>query len=287
MFTFIYSQSAGIIINEVSNGPSGSQEWVELLVIGDPLNPTDPVDLTGWILDDNNGDFEANSAGVGITTGHIIFTSAFSSVPPGSLIVIYNDQAGEQDPLLPSDDVTDSNGDNIYVLPANDASFNVCTTTPTIGDASYICSVPVVSAALIPNVWSRVGLRNGGDAIQIRQPNGTFYHGYSYGDVDTVFPTFPINGLPSFDIGAGGTGSTFGFECSDWEESGNFFRSDNSSSTVRSPGISNSSLNQIFIDKIKNGTLDYTNLSNSANCSSIPVPVIIITNRNTTFRVNN
>ncbi len=270
-----FSQSSGIIINEFSNGPSGSREWVELLVVGDPLNPTANVDLTGWIFDDNNGIFEANSAGVGIAQGHIILSSAFNSVPPGSLIVIYNDQittppGDERDPLIPPDDPTDIDNDRVYILPANDSSLNICTTTPAIGDASYSCSSTIVSASTVTNVWTRVGFRNGGDAVQVRKPDASFFHGYSYGDVSEVLPTNPYptfpSGASSFNIGTGGTGSTYGFNCGDWEDKANFFKSTNSSSTVRSPGASNSSSNQIFINKITSGSFDYSNPSNPANC---------------------
>lgn len=281
----IYGQTAGIIINEVSNGPSGRQEWVELLVIGNPVSPTTNVDLTGWIFDDNNGDFESGGAGFGINSGHIILNSTFNNVPPGSLIVIYNEE--EKDALIPVDDPTDSNGDGIYVLPADHSSFDACTNRPSVADSGYTCVSTVVNAsALVSNVWEgNITLRNSGDVAQIRMPDATFFHGFSYGSINLPpFPNFPISGNPSFRAGAGGTGTTFGFECGDWEDSNNFFRSDNSSSTTRSPGVSNSALNQIFIDKITNGTFDYSNLANSINCT---VPIKIITNRNATYRVNN
>ena len=269
-----FSQEAGIIINEVSNGPSGSQEWVELLVIGDPLNPTANVDLTGWIFDDNNGDFEGNTAGVGIAVGHIKLNSAFSSVPPGSLIIVYNDENMERDILIPADDPTDSNGDGVYILPANHSSLDVCATTPAIGDISYSCTSTVVQASTLSNVWrDNVALRNGGDAAQTRKPDGTFFHGYSYGDLDLSLgvPIFPISANASFNVGSGGTGSTFAFQCGDWEDSANFARS---TASGRTPGVSNSVDNQIFIDKITNGSFDYSNLSISTNCIDVPTIAI-------------
>ncbi|UOB16880.1 lamin tail domain-containing protein [Abyssalbus ytuae] len=268
VFFLLYKVSVaqGIIINEVSNGPSGSQEWVELLVTGNPLSPTANVDLTGWIIDDNNGDFEGNLTGVGIATGHIQFSNILNNVPPGSLIVIYNDTVSEQDPALPPNDPSDIDNDGIYVLAANDVAFNVCTTTPTVGDASYNCTDIVVSAATVTNVWSRIGLRNGGDAFQIRKPDGTFFHGFSYGDVGAPFPNFP-SGKTSFNAGTGGSGSTFSFSCGDWEEGSNYSQD----TTTRTPGIANDSSNQIFINKIVDGSLNYTNLSDPANCSSCSI----------------
>ena len=83
--------SQGAIINEFSNGASGSKEFIELLVIGNNANPNDPVDLSGWIIDDNNGDFQSSGAEFAIGRGHFQLGSCFSSIPPGVLIVIYND----------------------------------------------------------------------------------------------------------------------------------------------------------------------------------------------------
>ncbi|MEM7039935.1 MAG: hypothetical protein AAF570_23380, partial [Bacteroidota bacterium] len=48
----------GAIVYEFSNGTTGSQEYIELVVIGPDGNENcGPVDLRGFIVDDNNGDF--------------------------------------------------------------------------------------------------------------------------------------------------------------------------------------------------------------------------------------
>ncbi len=269
--------TSGVIINEVSNGDGGSKEWVELLVIGDPNNPTAPVDLTGWIIDDNNGDFEGSVSGVGIASGYLILGSTFNSISPGSLIVIYN--VGDPDTVLPADDPTDANGDGVYVIPSNDSSLNGCTTRPTSSDPSYL---PCTTTT--PN-WTRIGLRNGGDAIQVRKPDGVFFHGFSYGDVANVggalLPNFPISGNPSFNAGTGtGTRATFYFGCGNWEDSGNFNRT--TTLADRTPGTANSATNQVFIDKMIDGSLDFCDLGNPDNC--IVPGATVITNRNITYR---
>lgn len=71
-----------VIINEWSQGNGGDREWVELLVI------TGPVDLRGWDLGDE-------SAGDLAFTNHALW----SSVPSGSLIVVYNGDS--PDSILP------------------------------------------------------------------------------------------------------------------------------------------------------------------------------------------
>ncbi|WP_378187005.1 gliding motility-associated C-terminal domain-containing protein [Aquimarina sp. W85] len=258
------SQEAGIIINEVSNGASGIKEWVELLVIGDPANPTSPVDLTNWIIDDNNGDFQSLSTGVGISTGHIILGSIFDDVLPGSLIVIYNSNdpdVGE----LPADDVFDINDDHVYVVSIDAVSLKNSGTKPTNANAAY---TPCIQSSTTVTSWGRISLRNSGDAFQVRKPDGSFFHGFSYEDIDanTLAPTFPISNNPSFNVGAGGSGSTFSFACGDWENSANFTRS---GLEGRTAGLANSSANQIVIEKIRNGTFDYANLGNPINCTQL------------------
>ena len=72
LILFLFSSQSifanGIIVNEASNGTSGAREFYELLVVGSASNPTGAVDLDGWIVDDNNGDWE------GTTTGAVSYT---------------------------------------------------------------------------------------------------------------------------------------------------------------------------------------------------------------------
>ncbi|MEP3211417.1 MAG: gliding motility-associated C-terminal domain-containing protein [Maribacter sp.] len=253
------AQEAGIIVNEASNGPSGNKDWVELLVVGDPLNPTNPVDLTGWFFDDNNGDFEGTSS-TGITGGAIVLSSAFNSVSPGSLIVIYNQS--DKDAAIAADDPTDANNDKVYILPGNHVSLSGCT-NPTTTNPNYIpCTGTTAS-------WSRSTFRGSGDVMQTRKPDGTFFHGFSYGNVGAPFPNFP-NGNTSFNAGSGGAGSTFIFGCGDWTDSGNISADTAANST---PGVTNSSSNANFIENIRLGSLNYTNLADPTNCSDPCDPI--------------
>jgi|GEM_PF-3251435 Ca2+-binding RTX toxin-like protein len=93
-----------VIINEWSQGPSGlTAEWVELLV-------TTPTDLRNWKLADSTGIYTtfANS-------------SFWQSVQPGTLIVIYNGNSGQRDPVLPADDVS-LNDNNFRIVVAHNNS---------------------------------------------------------------------------------------------------------------------------------------------------------------------
>ncbi|MBJ2176196.1 VCBS repeat-containing protein [Aureibaculum sp. A20] len=264
----ICSESAGIIVNEMSNGDGGSQDWVELLVVGDSANPTAPVDLTGWFIDDNNGEFQGSSS-TGVAPGSIVLGSNFNAVSPGSLIVIYNQS--DRDAAIPADDPADSNGDGVYILPGNHASLNGCSNLPSSTNTDYLpCTSTTAS-------WSRVAFRNTGDAVQTRRPDGTFYHGYSFGNVVAPFPYFPCGGQ-SFNLGNGGAGSTFAFQCGDWEDASNFIRS---GKTGRTPGAINSAENQYFLTNVLNGTLDYDNLSNAQNCSAADLSLVKTVNNST------
>ncbi len=254
--------SQGLIINEFSNGPSGTQEWIELLVIGDSAFPTATVNLIGYILDDNGGNFEASTGGVGIADGHIKFGNAFNAIPPGAIIVIYNE--GSKAANIPLDDPVDANNDSVYILAGNHSSLQACSSVPVIGTFSYSCT-PTSSQ------WNYVGLRNGGDAIQIRTPLNQLYHGFSYGDVTAPFPLFPSS-VSSWNIGNGGTGLAYEFDCGDWEVLTSFNEINESVST---PGFPNTGNNNNFIAKLRNGTFNYDSLH--VNCSSTvvnPPPVI-------------
>lgn len=251
-------KSQGIIINEFSN--DGANEWVELLVLGNPSSPNSPVNLTGWIIDDNGGNFEGTIAGVGIAAGHIVLSSSYNAVTPGSLIVIYSE--GNKSPTIPADDPTDSNNDSIYILPGDHSSLQICSTTPTIGTFSYSCSPTT------PSSWSNIGLRGSGDAIQTRspEPSSNLFHGFSYGDVGAPFPLFP-SGTSSWNIGSGSSGLAYAFNCGNWEVQTNFNEINEPTAT---PGAPNTTNNSNFIARLKNGTFDYTNLTDNCN------PLIVV-----------
>ncbi|MBK8151954.1 MAG: hypothetical protein IPK61_02030 [Saprospiraceae bacterium] len=136
----------GIIVNEFSQGQSGNREWVELLVVGQSCST---VNLNGWILNDN--DLSCGSAG--IAPGYIWFDSSrpgctcdFSAVPVGSRIIIYNEE--EKETCLPADDPCDSNGDKVYILPAN----HPCLATCYNSDA-----FPCPGANTNPGAYNKVG----------------------------------------------------------------------------------------------------------------------------------
>ncbi len=250
--------TSGLIINEWSNGPSGNKEYYEFVVAGQCGTL---VDIRGYILDDNNGTFTApasySGTASGIAPGHFRFSYAaqWGSIPVGSLIVIYNN--GDANLSLPADDPTDANNDSLYVIPHDNVLFERCTTFPatTSPDSIY---TPCTYATSPINGWSPLSLRNGGDAIQVRNPNGSYYHGVSYGGSEI---TGGPNNLKLFNgSGSGMVG---------WFTDGDFFDIANwtagSTAGNETPGLANNAANSAWLKLMRDPT--------AINCPIVILPV--------------
>jgi len=272
----------GMIVNEISNGPSGEKEYFEFVVIGSAANPLGNVDLSGWLIDDNNGEFEGLLTGLGIASGHMrIAPGCLTSVKPGSIILIYNPT--DINPLIAAglSDPTDVNNDCVYIFTPFDPCFEITNNRPNTSPATSTY-FPFIQSG---DTWSVIGLANGdGDAPQTRKPDGSFFHGFSYGNVSDLptdlFPNFPAlyGGGPSFNVMDGpGTGRNYFFNCGDFTKAPNFGRGEVSAG-AETPGAPNNDANRYFINAVRTGTYDYTNLSNPANCgalSSVPCLTIL------------
>ena len=182
-----HTQISGLIVNEFSNGDSGSREYMEFLVIGTPCTT---FDLRGWIFDDNNGldditceGFSTSFTGVGIASGHARFRyiDRWSAVPVGSIILVYNSVDKNLSITLP-DDTIDINSDFVYVLPITDSGLEYTTSTPkaTTSNCSYTGAIYTT-----PPNWSSISLNNSTDACQTRRPDGSYFHGFSYGSASS------------------------------------------------------------------------------------------------------
>jgi hypothetical protein len=204
-----------LIVTEFSNGPSGSCEYVELLVAacgGDAI--TTEVDIRGWILDDNNGVFGAGT-GKGITTGHLKFANveALKTVPVGTVIVLFN---GDDNcyGFTADEDYSDStlvlqiDGTSPTALVVNNKSASGISVKPTTSDSTY-CQAAYEATALDWN--GRVGFGNTADGVQVRCPDcePVFYHGAAYGTALVARAQTPNDlGGPKLATGSQG-GKTF------------------------------------------------------------------------------
>lgn len=159
-----------LIINEVSNGPSGNKEYVEFIVVDTSVTyncfaTTPPcIDIRGWIFDDNSG----YHGGAGIATGAIRFSfdPLWQCVPLGTIIVVNND--ADPNPLMPATDISLVDGNCQIVAPISDP--NLFDTNPTTPGA-IACSYPATGWVPGGN-WSSTLLANGGDCARIVDLSG-------------------------------------------------------------------------------------------------------------------
>ncbi|MBL4657362.1 MAG: SprB repeat-containing protein, partial [Flavobacteriales bacterium] len=154
-----------IVINEVSQGPNGSKEYVEFFVLPTPC-ASSCLDLRLWVFDDNNGFLNGGpTTGVGIAPGACRFANdAFwSCIPSGTLITIYNDL--DPNSALPSDDLSMIDGNCNLVIPISSALFEHHPTEPSSTSSTY-----PVAGWLANGVWLDISMANSQDGFQIYDP---------------------------------------------------------------------------------------------------------------------
>ncbi|MEX1002498.1 MAG: SprB repeat-containing protein, partial [Crocinitomicaceae bacterium] len=176
-----HTQAQSIIINEVSQGSSGSQEYVEFVVTGPALvncNDTPPcIDLRLWIFDDNNGYLNGSSTtGVGIASGACRFADDpfWSCIPVGTVIVIYND--ADPNGGLPADDVSMGDNNCTLVVPISSGLFDTHGTQPNSTDNTY----PTTGWTNGGN-WINISMANTQDGFLIFDPSNTTTPVFSIG----------------------------------------------------------------------------------------------------------
>ncbi len=251
----LFAQS--IVINELSNGPSGgSKEYVEFVVTG-PVScdtPPDTIDLRNWIFDDNNGYF-ASGTGTGIAQGVCRFknVSFWEKIPVGTIILIYND--GDTNADIPADDLNKDDGNCRLVIPISSSLFERNETVPNSSNSSYPSSGWVSGGN-----WTVVSMSNSNDSYQIRDANNLSspVHSVSYGN--------NTSGTIIYFAGSGGniayyfnnTNDDNPFTQNNWiagdasnnnNDNGNFENNNND----QTPGYPNSINNETWITSLNHG----------------------------------
>lgn len=267
-FSILSSLSAqSLRINEVSNGTTGSEEYVELVVIGTPLTSCNQtptcLDLRGWIVDDNNGYFSGGpTSGNGIATGAIRFanTSFWECVNPGTIILIYND--ADMGSNLPPNDNSSTDQNCKLVIPISSTLFERHDSQPSIGNSQYATTGWVAGGN-----WNNIGLANSADAMQIYAPTNTTVpvHGISYGS------NLNTNAIIYF-AGAGGglVFSCLNTTSDDFSLQANWASA--SATTNETPGTFNSTQNETYVSSLNLNcstplTITPTNTDESCNAS--------------------
>jgi len=253
----IYSQT--LIINEMSNGPSGSQEYVEFLVVDNTVtfdcNTSTPpcIDIRGWIFDDNSGFHGTN--GIAAGAGRFSFDPLWSCVPVGTLILVYNNL--DPNVNLPTIELLMNDGNCRIVAPFNNTNlFESNMTTP----GAVACSYPATGWVPGGN-WTFTSLNNAGDCARIVDLSGCEVFSVCYGSCNT-------NNLIYF-AGNGGQ------KCYYFNGGNPLFNFNWSQGTAaagggdETPGFPNNAANAAYIAQFNNGcapiTPLVTNIANSTN----------------------
>lgn len=237
-----------MIINEVSNGPSGAQEYVEFVVVSNTVgydcNSLTPpcIDIRGWIFDDNSG---FHGAG-GVAAGAIRFSqnALWQCVPLGTIIVIYND--ADVNPSITANDLSGTDGNCRIVAPiSNTQLFERNGTTPGAAACSYPSTGWVAGGS-----WTNTALANTSDCARIVNLLGCEVFSVCYG------ATANTNTLIYF-TGTGG-GTVYSFNGNDPQLQTNW--SSASAVTNQTPGAPNNAANAAYIAQFNNGCMPITPL---------------------------
>ncbi len=271
-FITLYSISQTLIINEVSQGPSGSKEYVELLVVptaNQTCNNT-CLDLRGWIIDDNNGFFSNGvTTGTGVAGGAVRFSTntIWSCVPIGTLIVIYNN--GDINASLPNDDLSMSDNNCKLVLPVNSTLLEFQTVSPNnAGSMTY----PTTGWTVGGSIWGPLGMANSDDSFQI------------YSSSNTTVPVFGVswgNNNANNIIYFSGSASNLVYMFSNTNSDDPYLQSNWTAGICatpneQTPGAPNNTANANYINSLTNscqallplsGTISVTN--STCNCNGV------------------
>jgi gliding motility-associated-like protein len=238
-----------LIINEVSNGPSGNKEYVELVVVDttvvyDCTGTTTPpcIDIRGWIFDDNSG----YHGGSGVAAGCMRFSNnaIWSCVPVGTIILIYYNS--DRNALIPADDVSLSDGNCRIVAPDNNATlFEQNNTTP----GAVACSYPA-SGWNPGGSWNNTLLANPGDCARIVNLSGCEVFSLCWGSDNTANLIY---------FAGSGAGRCWYFNSGDPTLQANW--SQGAAGTNETPGAANNAANQAYINQFNNGCSPITPLS--------------------------
>ena len=257
LFASVPAQSQYLIMNEVSNGAVGNQEYVEFLVVSDSVtydcnSPVPPcIDIRGWIFDDNNG-YHGND---GVAGGAVRFSQnpLWSCVPLGTIIVLYND--ADRNPAIPADDLSLSDGNCNITAPLNSTLFESNTTTP----GAIACSYPATGWTPGGN-WNNTVLANTGDCARIVNLAGCEVFSLCYGPDS-------LNNLIYFPT-SGGQRNWY-FNGGDPRIQANWSGGSSSPSPgTQTPGLPNNAANAAYIQQFNNSCIPITPIQVTALVSN-------------------
>lgn len=183
-----------VIINEVGNVSESkfgqnAGEFIELLVVGE--DPSAPVDVSGLIVDDNHStDIDNNP-----TPGHIRLGDCFSSIMPGTIILLY-DNSRNFPGIDPNKDGA-PNAEGVYQIPFNSPCLIKYSNCPSSRMSTFSCSPEQSSGgggfsgqwgSREPDWRDYIHLNDAKDVVQIRDNNTLLHALMWYPQTSVVVP---------------------------------------------------------------------------------------------------
>jgi gliding motility-associated-like protein len=263
---FAIQAHAQLIINEVSQGPSGAKEYVELLVIGNPTCASSTVDLRGWIIDDNNG-WHATGSGTGIAPGHVRFANIpqWANIKIGTLILVYNDADVSTTTAALTADETDANADCRYILPISSTTLEKNNTVPNTASDVYTGATYTTTGT-----WTPLGMANGGDAFHTVSPANltTPYFSIGWGNNTALTNVYYSGGQGGNVIYMANTVDNDPFNSANYTEA--------LASTSETPGAPNNIANAAWISSLNNNCQHFVQPTTTRNLSLCPGQSVVI-----------
>ncbi len=248
--------SAQLIINELSQGPSGTKEYVEFLVTGTPVcGGANTVDLRGWIIDDNNS-WHGTGSGSGIAGGHARFDSIaqWANVKIGSIILVFNDADMNTNVASLAIDTNDANHDCVYIIPVSSSVLQKNVTLPASNGSMTTYAVAGTPYSPSGN-WTCLGMANAVDAFHTVSPSN---YAAAYHSIGWASDSILLN--VHFNSSQGGK-----IICMTNAVDNNPFNAANfvdTTTTLETPGAPNNAANAAWISSMNN------------NCQPFVAPVV-------------
>lgn len=262
------SQFLGLIVNEFSQGNTGSREYIEVLVLGKRTCTDTTADLRGWMFDDQNGWYGNGS----LTQGHYRFKNvqAWSAVPIGSIILFYNAAANSKNTSITiADDPYDFNKDLVYVVPINTISLiEEHDTEPATGAGiGYVYPSPGSTAGYTnaSNTWPfHIGLNNDSDVISMISP---FLLIHPFFSIAYAYRTVPPQHIPTVTVPGVGSGHNCYLADSLYHAAASWHVAP--VPAQETPGYANTAINADWIENMRKTPKPTTNYR--VSCNTVPV----------------
>lgn len=265
LFSFQLLNCQTVVMNEISNGPSGNMEYVEFVVVdtnvvyncvGVTLPPT--IDIRGWIFDDNSG-YHGNS---GVASGCIRFSNnpIWANIPVGTIILIYNDL--DPNTSLPPIDTLMSDANCRLVVPVNKVNwFDRNETTPGAVACSYPTNLP--NPWLAAGNWSTTLFANGGDCARVVNTSGCEVFSVCWGSASSLTLIYFANSAQDRVYYFANTNNNDATNQSNWING--CADPGACGSNTQTPGAPNNAANASWINSMNNNCTPIPPLSASIN----------------------